>query len=343
MEPYHSSSSAGSSHAYGSLPPTSLSALGFTEEQWEEIARPLAESQQPSFSEEVVPSTNMQETETQPSSEIPSSSTGPSIAKNTSKSKSNVWNYFDKVMINGDRKAKCKLCANITYAFPVGAGTGALSRHIRNKHPDHEPRQQQISTLGGSLSNFSYNKNTERSNLAKFLIRSEQPLSLVEHDAFADYIRSSHTPHYEPCSRNTIKNEMFKQYNEYKNVLIAILSSLPHRIALTSDGWEAVNGNHYLVITAHFIDVDWVLNKRIIGFKKFPHPHSAYNLSQLLFNVAKEYNIDSKISSISLDNASENTAAIEHLKRYFRPVLNGQLFHIRCVCHIINLCVQDGL
>ena len=97
------------------------------------------------------------------------------------------------------------------------------------------------------------------------------------------------------------------------------------------------------MITAHFIDVDWVLNKRIIGFRKFPHPHSAYNLSQLLFNVAKEYNIDSKIFSISLDNASENTAAIEYLKRYFRPILNGQLFHIRCVCHIINLCLQDGL
>ena len=93
------------------------------------------------------------------------------------------------------------------------------------------------------------------------------------------------------------------------------------------------------MITAHFIDADWMLNKRIIGFKLFPFPHNSHNLSQIILNVAKEYNIDSKIFSISFDNASENTAAIEILKRPFRPVLNGKLFHIRCVCHIINLCV----
>ena len=71
MEPCHSSSSAGSSHAYGSLQ-RNLSPLGLTKEQWEDLARPLGESQQASVSqEEFVPSTNLQET--QPSSEIPSS------------------------------------------------------------------------------------------------------------------------------------------------------------------------------------------------------------------------------------------------------------------------------
>jgi hypothetical protein len=59
--------------------------------------------------------------------------------------------------------------------------------------------------------------------------------------------------------------------------------------------------------------------------------------------VAREFKIDNKICTISFDNASENTAAIDILKNYIKPVLNGKKFHIRCVCHIINLCVQDGL
>ena len=25
------------------------------------------------------------------------------------------------------------------------------------------------------------------------------------------------------------------------------------------------------------------------------------------------------------------------------PILNGKLFHVKCVCHILNLCVQDDL
>src|SRR5436190_1052593 len=99
----------------------------------------------------------------------------------------------------------------------------------------------------------------------------------------------------------------YTPYKEYKQVLIATLASLPHKISLTSDCWEALNGNHYTVITAHFIDADWMLNKRIIGFKLFPFPHNSHNLSQIILNVAKEYNIDSKLFSISFDNASENT------------------------------------
>ena len=59
--------------------------------------------------------------------------------------------------------------------------------------------------------------------------------------------------------------------------------------------------------------------------------------------VAREYKIDSKIFTVSFDNASKNTAAIEILKNYLKPVLNEIFFHIRCICHIINLCVQDGL
>jgi len=33
---------------------------------------------------------------------------------------------------------------------------------------------------------------------------------------------------------------------------------LSHKITLTSDCWEALNGYHYIIITAHFIDSDWV-------------------------------------------------------------------------------------
>ena len=55
--------------------------------------------------------------------------------------------------------------------------------------------------------------------------------------------------------------------------------------------------------------------------------------------VVREFRLESKFFSISVDNASNNTVAIELLKSHFRPVLNGKLFHIRCVCHIINLRV----
>ena len=47
--------------------------------------------------------------------------------------------------------------------------------------------------------------------------------------------------------------------------------------------------------------------------------------------------------TISFDNASNNGSAIERLKRELLLILDGQLFHNRYACHILNLCVHDDL
>ena len=56
-----------------------------------------------------------------------------------------------------------------------------------------------------------------------------------------------------------------------------------------------------------------------------------------------EYKIEKFIFSITFDNASANNSAIEILKMQLEPMFSGNFFHVRCVCHILNLCVKDGL
>ena len=51
--------------------------------------------------------------------------------------------------------------------------TSPLALHIKSKHPEHQPRQTQISILGGILDTFSYNRAADKINLAKSLIRSK--------------------------------------------------------------------------------------------------------------------------------------------------------------------------
>ena len=47
--------------------------------------------------------------------------------------------------------------------------------------------------------------------------------------------------------------------------------------------------------------------------------------------------------SYSFDNASANTAAVNHLVLDAGQYLRIPYTHQRCACHILNLCVQDGL
>ena len=63
-----------------------------------------------------------------------------------------------------------QVCPDISYAFLKNGGSGSLARYIKSKHPEHLLWQTQISTLGGTISTFTYNCATGKTNLAKYLI-----------------------------------------------------------------------------------------------------------------------------------------------------------------------------
>ena len=100
----------------------------------------------------------------------------------------------------------------------------------------------------------------------------------------------------------------------------------------------------FLCITAHYIDSKWMLNKRIISFKTINTPDSGKSITTLINDEIIDLGIRDKIFTITLDNASNNDAAIQILKRFWQIKENrAKLFHVRCCAHILNLIVKDGL
>ncbi|KAG8379316.1 hypothetical protein BUALT_Bualt07G0075700 [Buddleja alternifolia] len=99
------------------------------------------------------------------------------------------------------------------------------------------------------------------------------------------------------------------------------LKNVNKKVSLTTDLWKLKNQRiEYMVITGHWIDENWCL---------------------------AEWGIQSKVYSISVDNASANDAAIANLRIFVRNVnkllCGGALFHVRCCAHILNLIAQNGL
>ena len=85
------------------------------------------------------------------------------------------------------------------------------------------------------------------------------------------------------------------------------------------------------------------LQKKILGFRKILHLHDEPSIYDYLTSVFREYEIQSKIFSITFDNASNNKNAINLFVRTIEEGSLSEIFHVRCICHIINLIVQDGL
>ena len=100
----------------------------------------------------------------------------------------------------------------------------------------------------------------------------------------------------------------------------------------------------FLCITAYYIDSGWMLNKRIISFKTTNTPYSGKNIATLINNKIIDLGIRDKIFTITLDNAFNNDAKIQRLKRFWQiKEDHAKLFHVRCCAHILNLIVKDGL
>ena len=84
----------------------------------------------------------------------------------------------------------------------------------------------------------------------------------------------------------------------------------------------------------------------LIRFLYLPCPHNKYTISKTLVECLKSFNLDEKISTITLDNCTTNDAVVDVLLEKLQPsklMLYGSFLHMRCCAHILNLVVQDGL
>ncbi|CAN0830004.1 Zinc finger BED domain-containing protein DAYSLEEPER, partial [Linum grandiflorum] len=77
-----------------------------------------------------------------------------------------------------------------------------------------------------------------------------------------------------------------------------------------------------------------------------PCPHTAEALAAAIYKVLFEWNLDRKLSTVTLDNCSTNDLLVDKLKDKLNPdnlIRSGSLLHMRCCAHILNLIVKDGL
>ena len=103
----------------------------------------------------------------------------------------------------------------------------------------------------------------------------------------------------------------------------------------------------YMVVTAHWIEKNWDMQKRIIRFKPVTY-HKGEPIAEHLSQCLEDWGID-KVFTVTVDNTKGNDKAIRLFTEACRQVgpyalvKNGVLLHMRCCAHVLNLTVRDGL
>ncbi|BAH93429.1 Os06g0258800 [Oryza sativa Japonica Group] len=194
----------------------------------------------------------------------------------------------------------------------------------------------------GTVRPWEYDPDYAISELVKLIAVEDLPLNFSQSPAFEEYIQNAHNPRFHAVSRQTISRDVFKYFDKSRVMLIERFKSV-NSVALTSDIWSGNAKEDYLSVVAHFVNSDWQLEKRILGLVLIDVKHTAENISERVLSVVEEYGLTDKVFSITLDNASSNTKAMDFLKPKLSAYVGDLYLHQRCACHIINLIVKAGL
>ncbi|KAK3228632.1 hypothetical protein Dsin_000513 [Dipteronia sinensis] len=256
--------------------------------------------------------------------------------------------HMKKIQLDdGMIQIKCNYCSKI-YRTNKSFGYGTYWNHIRKNHPSElvkTSNQSQISRYGTPTNQlFHYTSEKNKEELAVMVAVEHLPFSFGEKVGFVNYCQNALNPAMQRVPRSTLTRTMFSIYKKQKNKLKSFFYQFEGRVSVCADIWtDNFGSHHYMGVTCHYMDNDWVMQKRIITFRVFDDSHTAQNIFRLLKIIFEEFHIQNKIFAIGFDNAASNTASIPMLQDLCNPYFGGKLFHQRCACHILNLCVQAGL
>ena len=95
---------------------------------------------------------------------------------------------------------------------------------------------------------------------------------------------------------------------------------VPGRISFTTDLWRAITVEGYLCLTAHYLNANWKLHAKIVSFCVFP-PHTGASIAMKLMEILKEWGLDKKVFTVTMDNATSNDNMQGFLKRQLLGLL----------------------
>ncbi|XP_062075445.1 zinc finger BED domain-containing protein RICESLEEPER 2-like [Humulus lupulus] len=233
-----------------------------------------------------------------------------------------VWNHFKKQKIDGVEKAIYNYCQR-----KLGGASKNGTRHLHDHFKICPLRRNQ--DIKQSILNPSRKKDGSTSLIAAHTFDQE-----FSRDKLAKMIILH-------------ERDILKIYESEKTKTKNSISDNRSRVAITTGMWTSNNhkrGN--MVVTAHYIDDSWILRNRIIRFIYVHAPHTAKLLAKELMECLVAWSLEHKLSTLTLDNCSVNIAMMDQMKENLRSatlLMKGELVHMKCSAHILNLIVQEGL
>lgn len=212
--------------------------------------------------------------------------------KRSKKCTSDVWQYFTKhrVSIEDNGKSYVQMWAHCNFPkckhkgrCESNYGTTGFWSHLRTSHSIVKGQQQLKVEKDNDKNIIAVQpyKYDEEASVRKFylaIVMHEYPFNIADHEYFVDFIKSLRSS-FPIKSRVTIRKEILSMYLQEKEKLYACFKTILCRFSAIMDMWTSNQNKSYMCITAHWIDDNWSIQKRIISFVHVQGCHTGAKLS----------------------------------------------------------------
>ncbi|KAJ8755709.1 hypothetical protein K2173_022703 [Erythroxylum novogranatense] len=207
---------------------------------------------------------------------------------------------------------------------------------------DQEQRKDEVISLGSSR----FDQERSQLDLARMIILHGYPLAMVEHIGFKIFVKNLQ-PLFEIVPNSSIELSCLEIYEKEKQKVYEKINRFHGRINISIETWTSQENSEFLCLTAHYIDEDWKLQKKILSFVTLDSSHTEDMLAEVIIKSLMEWDIECKLFAVTFDTCSVDDDIVHRIKDRIsqsRPLLsNGQLFDVRSASHVLNLIVHDAL
>ena len=107
--------------------------------------------------------------------------------------------------------------------------------------------------------------------IVEMIIIDKLSFRFMENEGFRSFVEGTLMlvePIFVIHSRTTIATDILGIYTNLGEQLRDIFVNEGYRVSLMTDTWTSIQNVNYMVLTAHFVDRNWKLHKRIINFSQ---------------------------------------------------------------------------
>ncbi|XP_027187264.2 zinc finger BED domain-containing protein RICESLEEPER 1-like, partial [Cicer arietinum] len=250
-------------------------------------------------------------------------------------------NFDVSQLLAAKRRKKDNTVSLANISFDEGPRKEEYVKPTFVKFEQEHKKDEMINYVSGK-----FDQERSQLDLARMIILHGYPVTVVEQVGFKVFVKNLQ-PLFEFLPNSGIEISCLEIYRREKEKVYEMINKLCGRINLSIEMWYSTENSSYLCLSAHYIDEEWKMRKKILNFLTLDSSYTEDLLPEVIIKCLDEWDIDCKLFALTLDDCSVDddiTLRIKERVSEKRPFLSTrQILDVRSAAHLISSIVQDAM